>query len=72
MMYFWICGVCGMEPHEGNAVTSFAAAAVVNAINPNIPTRIEGPGSSGQKRFKGYSKVILKHMFMHEKSCCFR
>ena len=57
MTYFWICGVCGMEQHECNAVTSLTAAAIAKAINPNFPTRIERPGSSGQNTFKGYSNV---------------
>ena len=60
-----------MEQHEG-AVTPFAAAATAIAINPNTPTRIGNPGSSGQKTSKSYSEVVFQHVFVHEKSCYFK
>ena len=54
---FWISGICGMEQHEYDAVTPFAAVAVAKAIDSNFPTRIERPGSSGQRMNTKYSKV---------------
>ena len=59
MAYFWICGVCGMEQYECDAVTPLAAAAIAQTINPNFPTRFDRPGSSGQNTSKGYSNVFL-------------
>ena len=54
---FWISGICGMEPHECNALTPFAAAALAKAIDSNFQTRIERPGSNRQKTRNKYSKV---------------
>ena len=62
MGYIWISTIylpiiCGMEQQKADTVTSFAAAATAQQINPNILARIERPGSSGQKIFKWYSGV---------------
>ena len=46
-----------MEPHECDAVTPFAAAALAKAIDSNSQTRIERPGSNRQKTRNKYSKV---------------
>ena len=58
IFHLWINGICGMEQHKGHAITPFATAAVVKAINSNIPTRIERPVSSGKNTFRGYSEVV--------------
>ena len=57
MISFWICGICGMEQHECDAVTSLTAAALAKAINPNFPMKNERSGSSGQNASKEYSNV---------------
>ena len=63
--------VCGMEQHNGNAITPFGAVAIAAAINPNTPTRIGNPGSSGQKAFKDYYSKVLFSACVH-KSFYFR
>ena len=68
MAYFWICGVCGMEQHECDAVTSLTAAALAKAINPNFPMKNERSGSSGQNASKEYSNVQYFSMCLYMKS----
>ena len=57
MISFWICGICGMEPHKANVGTSFSAVATAGAIHLNTPTRITASGSPTQKNSRDYSQV---------------
>ena len=60
MIFFWICGICGMEhreQHKANVGTSFSAVATAAAINLNIPTRFTTTGSPTQKNSRDYSQV---------------
>ena len=54
MIFFWICGICGMEQHKADAGTSFSAVATAAAIN--MPTRFT-TGSPYQKDSRDYSQV---------------
>ena len=62
MGYIWISTIylpiiCGMEQQKADTVTSFAAAATAQAINPNFPSSIVRPRFNGQKISKLYSGV---------------
>ena len=57
MIFFLICGICGMEhreQHKANVGTSFSAVATAAAIN--MPTRFT-TGSPYQKDSRDYSQV---------------
>ena len=69
---FWISGICGMEQHEYDAVTPFAAAAIAKAIDSNSQIRIEKPGASGQKTSNKYSKVYFSACVLYMKSISLR
>ena len=57
LIFFWTCGICGMEQHKADAGTSFSAVATAAAINLNPPTRMTISGSTTQKNSREYSQV---------------
>ena len=57
MFNYWITGVCGMNHNECDVGRPLTAAAIANAVTPNIPITIKRHGFSRQKTSKEYSNV---------------